>query len=131
MAAGIPGRHEPRERSGRQDYVDLRVDLSTNAGQFLITPRGKICYDNRELLRTAVEEALAEPEPRIVVDLGAVSMCDSSGLQIFLDTHRRAAGSGGWLRLADPQPLVQRVLSITQLSRFFSVFDSVESAASA
>ncbi len=110
---------------------DLRVDFSANAGQFLITPHGKICYDNRELLRSAVEKALAEPQPRIVMDLGAVTMCDSSALQIFLDTHRRANGSGGWLHLADPQPLVQRVLAITQLSRVFLVFDSVESAAGA
>ena len=45
-------------------------------------------------------------------------------------THQTATAHGGWLRLAGAQPLVRRVLDITDLARVLTTYISVDDALS-
>jgi len=108
--------------------TDLYVTVSDDIGHTVISPRGKIAYDTLAALRTALEKPLAGAEPKIIVDLSGVTLCDSSGLQILIDSQRQASAANGWLRLAGPQPLVRRVLEITQLTQLLPIHDSVAEA---
>jgi anti-anti-sigma factor len=62
--------------------------------------------------------------------LSAVSICDASGLRLMEQTHQTATAHGGWLRLAGAQPLVRRVLDITDLARVQTIYISVDDALS-
>jgi anti-sigma B factor antagonist len=81
---------------------------------------------------TVVLEALIALEPRIIVDLSGLEFMDASGVAALLHGRRQARDAGGYLLLAAPQRLVQRVLAIIWDPDGSSVHASVaEAAASA
>ena len=51
--------------------------------------------------------------PRLVVDLAALTFCDSAGLTTFVRGDRRCAEAGGWLRLTGAYGHVARVIEIS------------------
>jgi anti-sigma B factor antagonist len=110
---------------------ELWVTVREQSGWAVLSPQGKIMFDTHEPLGEALNAALARPAPRIVIDLHEVVLCDSSGLQLLLDARRKATSAGGELRLCRTQPLVQRVLEVTNLTSILPVHATVEAAVSA
>ena len=49
---------------------------------------------------------------RLVVDVSALTFCDSAGLTAFVRGDRRCTEAGGWLRLAGARGHVARVIEI-------------------
>ncbi|MGH3938145.1 MAG: STAS domain-containing protein, partial [Pseudonocardiaceae bacterium] len=67
-------------------------------------------------LRQAILDLLAEDPPReIRVDLAEVSLLDSTGVAVLIDTYKRAKTRGVTLTVEHPQPIVHRVLEICGL----------------
>lgn len=106
--------------------IDIKVTESD--GIVVVTVSGGIFYDTHAGLLEVLLEVTGRPRPRVVVDLAGVPMCDSTGLNVLARSYRQADGNGGWLRLAATQPLVQRVLIATNLSRVLPPYDSVADA---
>jgi anti-sigma B factor antagonist len=65
---------------------------------------------------------------RLVIDMSAVRYADASGLEVLVNTLRRAVLLGGTLRLAALQPEVARVLAATGLSRHLGTYPTVQAA---
>jgi anti-anti-sigma factor len=57
----------------------------------------------------------APPSYRTELDLGGVTIMDSSGVNTLLTTHRTARSTGGRLRLAAPSASVARLFQIVGL----------------
>jgi anti-anti-sigma factor len=110
--------------------TELSVTVDTRPHHTVLWVWGKIMFDTQGPLGEALTVALKVPEPRIVVELHEVAICDSSGLQLLIDAHRQAEAAGGWLRLSRPQGLVERVLKITNLDEVLPVYRSVDAAVS-
>jgi anti-sigma B factor antagonist len=87
--------------------------------------------ESQSVLDEAAASALADGIDRLVIDLAAVSFCDSSGLSLFVRLHREVAGRGGSLRLAGARPLVRTVLEATNLDRLFPAYPNLEQAVQA
>jgi anti-sigma B factor antagonist len=68
-------------------------------------------------------------EPEIIVDLAGLEFIDSSGLAALVRGRKLARLAGGELRLAAPQPRVQRILTLTRLTDVLPVHASVDEAA--
>ncbi|RGC68550.1 STAS domain protein [Micromonospora sp. MW-13] len=66
-------------------------------------------------LSTVVNEALADPPPRIVLDLGGVTFCDSQGLGTLVVLSRKASHAQSLLILTGVGDFLLRVLDITGL----------------
>ncbi|CAN3985484.1 STAS domain-containing protein [Kitasatospora purpeofusca] len=64
----------------------------------------------------------------VVIDLGGVGFCDSSGLNVLLRTRIAAERGGLELRLAAVPPSVMRVFDLTGAGAVFSIHDSVAGA---
>ena len=110
----------------------LTVTTKTTAGQVaVLTVAGEIDHDSRAVLEDAAGVALSEDHVRIVVDLTAVTFCDSGGLNLFVDLHRRTAARGGELRLASLQPPVTAVVRATNLDRLLQLHTTVGEAVDA
>jgi anti-sigma B factor antagonist len=106
-----------------------QVTLRRVGGVDVVQPHGSVCFGEHEpLLEALLQLAENAAAPRIIVDLGDVSLCDSTALNVLLQARRRATSHGGWLRLAAAQPLVRRVLQMTNLSRLLPIYDTVEQA---
>ncbi|MFI7601946.1 STAS domain-containing protein [Actinoplanes sp. NPDC049681] len=89
---------------------------------------GELDRDSVAVLRTEIEDALEEGVDRLIVDVTSMEFCDSGGLSLFVETHRRTAARGGWLRLAGPRPAVRNVLETTNLTGYLNVHSHLEAA---
>lgn len=96
------------ERSGRAAVVRLAGDLDK-----LSAPRFGL------LLRDMTEEGCTS----FVVDTARLEFCDSSGLWVLVEHHRRVTRLGGSMTLTGVHGVLQRVLDVTGLK---AVFDPVK-----
>jgi anti-sigma B factor antagonist len=97
-------------------------------GSILVNLRGDLDVDTAPALRAALDQALARPTPRVVVDMSGLQFCDSTGLSAFLLAGRHAADRGGWLRLAAPSDWMRGLFDTLGLSRRVVVYPNVGAA---
>ncbi|MBK3632261.1 STAS domain-containing protein [Streptomyces sp. MBT97] len=96
-------------------------------GICVVALRGEIDQDVQDQLCSALRGHGAAPE-RIVVDLSEVTFMDSSGISVFILTHQRVSGAGGWVHIAGAQKPVLRVLHLVGLDTFIACLPTVEEA---
>lgn len=89
----------------------------------ILTASGEIDRDSRADLRSAADEAIGRGVRRLVLDVGKVSFCDSSGLSLFIDLHRKTRRRDGWLRLVAVPPYMREMLRVTRLDELLDVAD--------
>jgi anti-anti-sigma factor len=106
----------------------VRVIVRESAGHTVVAPQGAVFFDTVDVLRETLLRLAGAEHPRLVLDLSDVSVCDSSGLNLMVQTYHLVMNHGGWLRLAAPQPIVRRALEATNLTRLLPVYDTVTSA---
>jgi anti-sigma B factor antagonist len=94
----------------------------------VVEPHGRLYYGTLAPLRDALMVLASQERPRLVLNLADVAVCDSSGLNLLVQTHRVTVRHGGWLRLVAVQPNVRRVLDATNLTRLLGVYDTVDDA---
>ncbi|MFJ4095190.1 STAS domain-containing protein [Kitasatospora sp. NPDC089913] len=76
----------------------------------------------------ALDEALRTGPRILVVDLGQVGFCDSSGLNLLLKARMSATAAGAELRLAAASPTVLRLLELTGADTVFQLHPTVGDA---
>jgi anti-sigma B factor antagonist len=113
----------------RTEVVSMHVSVLDNPDEsVVVTVRGNLDLDSGTVLTTTLDQVLARPVPRVVVDLSGVEFCDSTGLSAFVVGHNRAAAAGGWLRLAAPSDWMARLLDTVGLSRRLGIYPGVADA---
>jgi anti-sigma B factor antagonist len=78
--------------------------------------------------RRAISGVVTGEAARLILDLGGVTLIDSSGIGELLRAHNTITRRGGALKLLHTPPMVQDVLQITRLLTVFEVFEDEESA---
>ena len=104
----------------------LEVDIVV--GVPVVTAPEEIDLTNVPGLRTALQEAAATGSPALVVDMTRTRFCDSAGLRVLVDAHKRAVAEGGAVLLAVPAAAVLRVLEITGIDQVIPHFASLDEA---
>jgi anti-anti-sigma factor len=94
----------------------------------VLTAAGEIDHDSQYVLDDAAGEVLERGGDRLVIDLSAVTFCDSAGLSLFIQLHRRLSDRGGSLCLASAQAPVLTVLRATNLDRLLALHSTVDDA---
>jgi len=97
----------------------LQLVVEPRAGG-LVEVSGELDIRTCERLERIVG-AVADQGERVVLDLSALTFCDSTGLAVFVRLHKRAQAAGGVLVLRSPLPRVANVLTLTGLDRLFLV----------
>ncbi|QGV77117.1 STAS domain-containing protein [Streptomyces ficellus] len=111
------------EQSGVRVGIEVRP-----AGVGVLTVRGELDYDGVPLFDEAVGSVRAEGVHRLLLDLSDLTFMDSSGVNAFLRVQRDARAEGGWLRLANPQPSVLRLIELVGLTAAIPLYDTVGDA---
>lgn len=88
-----------RSGSGLTAYLSGDVDLATAPD-----------------LLACVLPAISEQTTRVVVDLSAVTFCDSSGIAAFVEIQEKAQRRAGEMVLQDPTKAIRRVFDIVGLA---------------
>ncbi len=79
----------------------------------LITLSGEIDLTTVPLVRSALVQCLGDHTRTVDIDLSAVTFCDVSGLNLFLEMARLTGRSGALMRLHQPPRSLVRVTEIT------------------
>jgi anti-anti-sigma factor len=93
--------------------AQLNAHRRDKAGRALITLSGEIDLYTAPQLCASMEDCLRDGIRTIDVDLGTVTFCDCSGLNVFLRTSQRVNASGGSFQLHHASPLLTRIVDIT------------------
>jgi anti-anti-sigma factor len=119
-----------RPEQAEDDMTQQTLTVTSSSAEELtvLSVAGEIDHDSRDILWDAADAAFQAGRRWLVVDLSAVTFCDSGGLSLFVDLHKRAAALGGELRLAGVQPPVATVLLATNLDRLLRLHPTVAEA---
>jgi anti-sigma B factor antagonist len=108
--------------------VELSVD--SFGGHAVVALYGELDLADAPALASHLITAMAACGPSIIVDLTGLAFVDSCGLGVLVRVLKWARESGGDMALAAPQQQARRVLGVTGLIDVFSVYPSVQQAAS-
>jgi anti-anti-sigma factor len=94
----------------------------------VITGGDRISGEHVAELSGVLDSRLERGQPHIVLDLQAVAVIDSAGLELLLDVQEKCQRVGGALKLANPGPLCREVLKATGVGARFEIFRDSGSA---
>lgn len=80
------------------------------------------------ILKSELVLVASNGEKNIIMDLGEVRYCDSSGLSTILVANRLCKNASGTLVICKLQNTVLRLISISQLDSVLNIADSIEEA---
>ena len=106
----------------------MNVEKSEVDGTVILSLEGHIGEAESQELEKALSETFKAGSHRVVIDLSKVDFMTSSGLGVLLTMVAHAKDNDGFLRLANPQPLILQILRTTRLDNYFEVFGCVDEA---
>lgn len=102
---------------------------TTGSGPCLIVQlEGEMDHDSAPFFRERLAEEIARGHRCVVLELSAVSFCDSAGLNVLLRAWQRAGKARAVLVLASVPEKVQRMLSVTGMDTVVPVYATVAEA---
>jgi anti-sigma B factor antagonist len=94
---------------------ELTIEVERAPDEVVLRLAGEIDVLTVTNLSAIVNETLAEPPPRIVLDMAGVTFCDSQGLGTLVVLSRKAQHARAVLSLTNVGEFLMRVLDITGL----------------
>ena len=81
-----------------------------------------------DILREKLDEVLESGHCKLVFDMSNISFISSTGLGQMMRAFRAATEKEGYVRIVNPQPLVEEVFRFTKLHTLIGIFPTVEEA---
>jgi anti-sigma B factor antagonist len=107
----------------------MEIDKNDTAtGVAVLRLDGRLNMVAAPRLKSAIDQTVESGQPRVVVDLGAVTFMDSSGLGALIAGLKKARQASGDLRITGVTQQVATVLKLTNLDRVLRAHPSVEAA---
>ncbi|HEX4905532.1 MAG TPA: STAS domain-containing protein [Acidimicrobiales bacterium] len=103
-------------------------DIRTERGVTIVALTGDVDVAQGLGLRDLLGELLSGPPGPIVIDLAGVRFLDSSGVGLFVTSHRRAGEDGRGFALAAPGDAVRRTLQLTRTDRILTIHETLDDA---
>jgi anti-sigma B factor antagonist len=111
--------------------VDLSISSDVREEVTVVHVGGEIDVYTAPVLREHLDEHISQGRHQLVVDLGAVSFMDSTGLGVLVGRLKLVRVKNGTLRLVCSSERILKVFSITGLDKVFQIFASVDDALTA
>jgi anti-anti-sigma factor len=105
----------------------LNFQAARHGPVLVITVEGDLHLGTRSWLADFMEGTM-DAEPRVVVDLDGVYLCDATSMTMLLAMAETCRGRGGWLRLTGVWGLVGRAFAIVSLGRAVPVYATLAAA---
>ncbi|GAB7048995.1 STAS domain-containing protein [Catenuloplanes indicus] len=94
---------------------ELSIALQRTPGEVVLKLAGEIDMLTVNKLSSIVNEMVSDPPPRIILDMGGITFCDSQGLGTLVVLSRKASFAQSVLILTNVGDFLLRVLDITGL----------------
>ena len=107
----------------------MRLDEHVVGDVIVLTPSGRMTRDEDfGAVKRRVEDLVDAGRRKLVLDLGAVSYMDSTCLGEVVSGFVTVRKQGGTLHLANLTARVERLMTISQLTKVFQLFGSEREA---
>jgi len=101
--------------AGAHSAAPLRMSVSRGAEPRIVVLEGELDLSNAPSLQAEFVGTLEDLHGDLVLDIGALSFMDSSGLAMFVTLHKALESRGANLVISNPTPGVRRLFQITSL----------------
>ena len=110
--------------------MSLQISIRESADVTILDLRGKLTIDagGSELLRSHLDTFIANGVRQLLLNLGAVTQIDSSGLSVIARTCLSLRTQGGNLKLLCPGGHVKEVLGVLHLLEAIPSFENENQA---
>jgi anti-sigma B factor antagonist len=109
----------------------LEIEVRSQSDVKVIKLRGRLNLgDSVDRMRDTFEDLLNAGQTRLVIDLGEVSMIDSSGIGLLVRYLTAAKQRAGSVKLLNPSKFAVQTLRMTGLLKLFETFEDQEQAVS-
>lgn len=92
----------------------------------VVVLEGPIDVSRAMELRDLLGQQIEGRGARVLVDLGEVTLVDSSGVGVLVTAHRRAEQAGAAIALAGASGPVGRVFELTRTNKLLRIYSSVQ-----
>ena len=107
----------------------LKFKKKTSKGVAVISLEGNMMGGpDASALNEQLHELVGKKQTNVVVDLSGVSLINSTGLGILINSLTMIRGVGGELKLACPSEKILHLLEVTKLHKVFDIHKTVASA---
>jgi anti-anti-sigma factor len=106
----------------------LSVQVSRLTVYALVSVIGSVDFGTYSILSEQMDHALQLTRVALIVDMSAVDFCDSSGLNVFAQTIRKARSRGVALVVVGLRDRVARVFNVTQIDQAMHALPDLETA---
>ncbi len=103
----------------------MNFEISYRGDAAIIVLNGDIDLESSPQVRTALLECVNSRDA-VIVDLGAVSYIDSSGVASLVEAYQSARKDQTHFALVAVSEAAMRVLELARLNKVFSIFATVE-----
>ena len=127
----LPAGHPSRQSvPGVKPPEPLEISSYDRAPGTVIVLVGEldIATAGHSVLAGYFEQPVAAGREYVVADVAGLGFCDCAGLKTLLRIHRRAAASGGWLRLSGAAPRMCALLRVTMLTHVLRCYPGIAEA---
>jgi anti-anti-sigma factor len=100
------------------------IESSVQGTTRVVVVRGELDLSSVSKVRGALDRALSDLPETVVLDLSAVTFCDSSGARVVVSANRRASEQGCRLVVVRPEGPAWRTFEICQLDRWLSFVET-------
>lgn len=107
----------------------MEIEVRNRGDVKLIKLTGRLTLgDSVDNLKATFDDLAGTGAYRYVVDLGDISMLDSSGIGLLVQYLTSTKQLGGSLKLLNPSPFAVKTLKMIGLLKLFEVFEDQEAA---
>ncbi len=111
--------------------MTVSVDKREVEDVVVLTIRGRLGEVEAGVVQEAFLDVFNSGCYRVIADFSEVDFMTSSGLGVLMMSMKRTRERHGFMRIANPQPLIRDILQTTRLDRFLEIYPSVEAALAA
>lgn len=94
----------------------------------IISILGRIDLTTSKKVEKALNNAIDQDQPKIIIDLAGVDYISAVGLRVMLAALKKQSQKQGKLKLAALQPFVKEIFDVTGFTELFSIYASRDEA---
>lgn len=112
----------------RSGGANIDIDIEEHDSTTVLSIAGNITELEADELSHTLDDLFESGNYDLILDLADVDFMSSTGLGQIMRAYRIAQQNGGFIKIAQVQPLVADVFRVTKLDKLLGVFDTVDEA---
>ncbi len=102
-----------------------------NKGKYYIVtiygvPKGQLDLTNIKALREKIVSYIPSDQNDIILDLNKITYIDSSVIGMFVDLLNKYRNLSGSFGLVNINPKIKNILELANLTKYFSIYETVD-----